>query len=471
MTIYLRRFGIDEIDFKHDGENNLDWAYAKLKAESLAYELLKKKEHPNGIKTVLPADTWHQPFALTDEQKEVNAQIALKSFDEFIKNGQIDQASDVFYTREFARALRSFDFLPEEHRGTLRSACFANTKRFHFYLGSDNRKMLLRDARNLMKMIGASVDELIVDGLFKAWPENSPRYLFKISQLTGPNIQSLVLKNIPADTTWVKPMKSVLERIKALDISTDNYDFVEYDLDLQEICPNLRSLKVKMNMKGGFLVKHWPSLEKFSNQHNQYMEERLVTEFMKNNPQIKYLKVDANDCNRLTKEIVEYLPKLESLCLIDAYPDIAAANVTPLLELKYLERLKLESIREGKRNEILSCVTQFAHLKVLKLYFIEDEVDAESEFEWKSDLIVNISKSLHRLEAFHLHFFLLEENAVFDFIRNAKKLKILDVRGCNLSISPEFLEKIVEIRGSSSRPALQLISYRADVKVPAESVS
>lgn len=103
-----------------------------------------------------------------------------------------------------------------------------------------------------------------------------------------------------------------------------------YDIDFQFYCPNVKTLKLKMNLNGTLLSKAQPKLERLSMLHNQFMEEKLVLEFMKNNPQLKYLKIEANDCDNLLKQIPLYLEQLEKLCLYQGYPNITAENLGEL---------------------------------------------------------------------------------------------------------------------------------------------
>lgn len=463
---------MNEIDFEGKTEANTHWGYAKVKEELLTNKLLNQKSHQNGFETIVPADTWNQPFTLTSDQKESLEKIALQNYLQFLQNGQIKQDSDIFYSLEFTKALRSIESLPEELQNNLRSKCFSEIKYFQFYFDDHEKKLLLRDARMLMKMIGPSIEKIILNGLWKHWPNNAARYLYKISQLSGNNLHTLILRNIYNDETWIKPLNAILKRIKLLDISTNNYDFDEYDLNIPEMCPQLETLKIRMNMKGEFLPKYWPTLIKFSNQHNEYMTEQLQWDLMKKNPQIKYLKIDASDCNNLTKKIVEYLPKLEVLCLTDNYPGFSTENLSTLLELKHLSKLKLKNIDEQVRDEILGAITKFINLKVLKVYFWAEEFNDEDESEWKMDLIPEISKSLQRLECFHLNYFLLRENPALEFIANAKKLKTFDIRGCGLTISADFLDKMVEARNlNKSNSLLELIFFEKELNVAAESVS
>lgn len=323
-------------------------------------------------------------------------------------------------------------------------------KKFTFVM-VDSRyapNMSLREARAILRTIGPYVCDLCVNFRDAKWPRNVHRFYQKMCQYVGPNLKILRLVYVPNDENWLNQLKTLLCRIETLYVTMTNYDF-DFDIDFQSYCPNLKTLKLHANLKGELLAKAWPKLERFSNRDNQYMEERLVLEFMKNNPQLKYFKVYANDCDNFLQQIPEHLHNLEELCLYQAYPSLSGDNVIHLAEMKQLKSLKLMYLEEEEFDGIVACLPKFKQLKELKLhtwYDGNDTVDIEDLFEPNHDAIVNLSQELHELECFHIRYCQINAVMLYDFIRNAKNLKCIRIYRCGLEVTDEILENIDSIR-------------------------
>lgn len=289
-------------------------------------------------------------------------------------------------------------------------------------------------------------------------------------QYVGPNLKTLRLINVPPNEEWLQQLKPLLSRIDSLHVKMVCYDF-DLDLDFQSYCPNLKTLKIRMNLRGELLTKPWPSLERFSNRDNQYMEERLVLEFMKNNPQLKYFKVFANDCNNFLQQIPEHLINLEKLCLYEAYPSISGENLVYLVEMKPLKRLKLMYLDESEFDGIVACLPKFKQLQELKLHVFydgPDSVDCEELFEPNLDAIVILSQELQQLECFHIRYCQINPSMLYDFLRNARKLKSVRIYRCGLEITDAILEAIDSIRKSINPMKLTFYADKINPELNAE---
>lgn len=308
-------------------ENNTKWAYLTYSKDEEAYHAFTEASTLTEIEQILPADTWCQPSSLSSEPIETNDTI-----DEIIKKFEIskimEQRKDQF---DLLRQLISLSTKSnsESLRETLNDRILPSVKMFDFELGdNDNDKRIcLSEVRSILRSIGPYISDLGLHFKMDKYPSNINRYFFKMCQYIGPNLNKMRLRFFPTNENWLLNLQPLLTRIECLYLQTSNYNF-EYDIDLQLYCPNVKTLKLSMNLNGELLSKRaWPKLERFSNLHNQYMEERLVLEFMKNNPQLLYLKIEAHDCNNLLQQIPMHLPKLEKLCLYQGYPDICADSL------------------------------------------------------------------------------------------------------------------------------------------------
>lgn len=321
---------------------------------------------------------------------------------------------------------------------------------FVFVDSSDAPNIPLAEARSILRSIGPYVRDLCVNFRDNKWPKDIGRFFYKMCQYVGENLKTLRLIYVPNDEDWLRQLKPLLLRIETLHVAICNYDF-DFDIDFQSYCPNLTTLKIRMNLKGEWLTKPWPKLERLSIRDNQYMEERLVLEFMKNNPQLKYFEVAANDCDNFLPQISEHLHNVEKLCLYQAYPYMSAENLTHLAELKQLKKLKLMYLEDEDFDRIVACLLKFKQLQELKLHVFydgSDTVNAEDLFQPNMDAIVNLSQELHELECFHIRYCQIHAAMLYDFIRNARNLKQIRIYRCGVEISDEMLENIESIRQS-----------------------
>lgn len=275
------------------------------------------------IDECVPADTWCQPSSFLSVPID-NDTIA-DALNKFPNEAGESQTG----VMDLLRKLISFSATSNSEllKEALNNRILPSVKSFDFHITNLNGTvMTLSETRSILRSIGPYISQLGICFRMDKYPKNINRYFHKMCQYVGPNLNTLRLRSVPAYQDWLEPLKPLLNRIECLVISTSNYDF-DYDIDFQLYCPNLKLLKITMNLNGTLLSKKQPKLEKISILDNQYMEERLVLEFMKNNPQLLYLKIAANDCNNLLQQIPQHLLKLEKLCLYQGYPYMSANNL------------------------------------------------------------------------------------------------------------------------------------------------
>ncbi|KAJ6646609.1 hypothetical protein Bhyg_01822 [Pseudolycoriella hygida] len=444
---------IEQIDIFY-GENSGSWAHVTFSTDEGAYRAFTEGSKFEEICEILPADTWSQPSSvpcMEPVEKDTVADLLTK-FDVISRDSEKDQKSlfDLLRTLISISSKSNSDLLKE----TLNNRILPSVKRFDFQLSDyTNRSAIsLSETRSILRCIGSHISELGIYFRMDKYPKNVERYFYKMCQYIGPNLKTIRLKYVPSDQGWLLHLKPLLNQIELLDIRTFNYDF-EYDIDFQQYCPNLKTLKIYMNLNGTLLSKKQPKLERISILNNQYMEERLVLEFMKNNPQLLYLKIEANDSNNLLKQIPLHLPNVEKLCLYEGYPDIYAENVEHLTAMTNLKKLKLMYLNPDKFDGILNCLAKFTQLEELKLHiFYEgiDSVDLDEMYRPNCDFIVTLAQQLIHLECFHIRYCGIDEETVKNFIRNAVNLKHLAMYRCGLEITDTMLETIDAIRRTST---------------------
>lgn len=398
----------------------------------------------------MPADTWHQPVSLEpiEQTTACSETEAMKQLEDDILKLNLDGRDNCEIPSNLLRRISASTSTLKE---TMKHQIERFAKKFTFILHSTYEPIIpLAEARSILRAIGPYVVDICVNLTTERWPRNIDRFYYKMCQYVGPNLKTLRMINVPNDEDWIQQLKPLLSRIESLYVTMCNYDF-DFDIDFQSYCPNVKTLKIRMNMKGELLTKPWPKLEKLSIRDNQYMEERLVLEFMKNNPQLKYFKVAANDCENLLQQIPEHLPNLEKLCLYQAYPNISAENLSYLAEMKNLKKLKLMYLEEDEFDGIVACLPKFKQLQELKLHIFYDGLDtveADELFQPNLDAIINLSQELHDLNCFHIRYCQINSDMLYNFIRNARNLQQIRVYRCGLEITDTILDSIESIRQS-----------------------
>lgn len=437
------------------GENSATWAYITFFEDEHAYAAFTdvSSNKPFEIEKILPADSWCQPAttepAAENKDNTVPETESMKQLQDEISKLNLN-AHDHDDASELLRRILASTNDQWKTSMVRKNERLARNFTFVVVVSEYAPNIPLAKARSILRTIGPYVCDLCVNFRDNKWPANIERFFYKMCQYVGVNLKTLRLINVPNNEDWLKQLKPLLARIETLHVAICNYDF-DFDIDFQSYCPNLKTLKIRMNLKGELLTKPWPKLESLSIRDNQYMEERLVLEFMKNNPQLKYFKVAANDCDNFLPQISEHLHNVEKLCLYQAYPNISTGNLTHLAELKHLKKLKLMYLEEEEFDGIVDCLPKFKQLQELKLHVFYDgldTVDADDLFQPNLDAIVNLAQELHELDGFHLRYCQIHNDMLYDFIRNARNLKQIRIYRCGLEISDEVLEHIESIRKS-----------------------
>lgn len=113
-----------------------------------------------------------------------------------------------------------------------------------------------------------------------------------------------------------------------------------------------------------------------------------------------------------------------------------------------MTKLKLVSVRDTRVDEIVRCLTEFVNLKVLKIYFNEDEMEFDDKklLHSRNQTMVDVMKSLTQLERFHIKYFLIMEEFVPSIFKYATKLELFAALECFSSPLPEIVDRIVQTR-------------------------
>lgn len=277
------------------------------------------------IEFIVPADTWVQPEPLSSSEQDTEKILAeLNEFETAHKSGQ-SRSDRALSLRELI-LMAANSTVPSVTEALNRILPLVQTFEFQS-TNATGTVIPLTEVRSILRCIGQHITELSLVFRMGKYPKNVERYYQKICQYVGPQLKTLKLNGVPPIQEWLIGLKPILCRVECFCVKLDNYD-LDYDIDFELYCPNVKILAISSNLNGTLLSKSkLPKLMKMSMMHNQYMEESLVLDFLKNHSQLVYLTIEAHDCDNLLKQIPMHLPKLQHLCLHQGHPNITGQNL------------------------------------------------------------------------------------------------------------------------------------------------
>ncbi|KAJ6641784.1 hypothetical protein Bhyg_06727, partial [Pseudolycoriella hygida] len=448
-------------------ENGRTWAYLTYEDSGDVYRAIRDAPQLEEVEVVLPADTWVQKTSFSHPVVDCEALVvALNKYEASLSTGQ---THDVLSIKELISMATKTDSLSVKEA---LDRILPWVKNFEFTItNNDGVAVLLSEVRSTLRCIGQHICHLSITFRMSIYPKYINRYWEKICQYAGPQLNSLKLTCIPNNQEWLVTLQPLLNRIQHLDVLMINYD-INYDIDFALYCPNLISLKIFMNLNGTLLCKNQPTLQHLTMLHNDFMDH-IFQDFLRNNPQLVYLKISANDCIGLLQKIALHLPALQGLCLHRGYPEIRAEYLDCLTTLKHLRNLELVKLNKCNFDAILSCLPKFKQLEGLELYVFYDDiynVDVNLIHEPYPDLIITLAQELLHLERFYLRFCKIDSATLCEFVRHAKNLRTLGLYGCGLVITEAELDVIETIRLTFNRPMLVIYADQIHSELNREKV-
>lgn len=407
--------------------------FAESKSAYNAMETSNRLLQKKSEKKIIPADTWKQP-KMPDNQMDYDCFEQLNDdcllhildyldFDTLLDLTEVSNRLKTLITGIYCPKKKHLEFSFD--RSEMRSSAPTTLARM--------RKTLLA--------VGQFLVSVKITINFDFEPPNCNRIIEKFVQYLGTNLKTLNINGFLLTNENISKFVPILQQIETLHLCAWNED-IHYDVDLSQICINLKKLRISQDTKFWSNSRPWKKLENLSLGYNESITVDTLNTFFQNNPQLKRLNFSAYDTDDAFWGISNYLKNLEKLTVYNGYPNIDSNHILKLEKLEKLRILKLKYIETPYMNAILSTLatklTQLTYLKILVYVTMES-------FKPDPSLILLIAENMKNLKHFHLEHCAVEDNFIFDFIKIGKQLKTFAYMNDNFEPNIKFFSKILKI--------------------------
>ncbi|XP_031623779.1 uncharacterized protein LOC116341063 [Contarinia nasturtii] len=397
---------------------------------------------------IQPADTWTQPKQESD------------NIDDSIED--LEECDVAFFTLNEDCILEIFKHLDFESLINVSEVCKLFNRLLHQHIfphftsfaienSTKDIQMPLAKVRRSLICIGPYITELKFRWHDYDHNNRLQRFLEKLGQYVGKNIRRIRFWDVLLYEEHIPAIKSIFSIVDTLEITVYNPAY-DLDLDFQELCPNLRKLKLLENMQLIRCCKPWPKLEYLSNVGNEYMVLNTFRSFLAQNPQLRCLKFTAYHADERLQAVAQLIPGVQKLTILPSFPNLTASNIVYLSSLEHLTKLNLMYLDEADLNGILQCLIRFKSLRVLKLHLLYDGGEEDLHYEPNQQNLIAIAQELPNLEMFCTRYIKWKESTVKDFLKFTSRLKALHIHWSDLKITNSMIWEIFKVLQANRQP-------------------
>lgn len=398
---------------------------------------------------ICPADTWEQPFLQqqqlpqhSDDQLE-DVSVNDETTSEMFKLNE-DCFIHLFKSMDLDTLVNVSEVCKLFHR-LCHQYCFSRFRTFELNNLHEVIKMPLRKMRRTLRCIGPHITDLKYTCNIYGDSNISSRFLETMAQHIGLNLRrAKFLDSLICENEQLAIIAPILKNLETLVIYDINHD-LDYDVDFEEICPNLIELQLKINMRLIRCCKPWRRLQRLSITNNEFLNTMTFLSIVEQNPQLTCLEFDVFDPEIRLRAIANHLPMLEKLTLEAVHANLGAWNIVHLNELQHLSEINLLTLEYEHLRGIFDCLSAFVNLRHISLHAYcpeDEEEDGEQDYERS---LIGLAKCLPHLEYFAIRSISITENTLVEFIRFASSLKTLHVHWCSLSPTDAMILYIVNV--------------------------
>lgn len=436
----FEHFGpIETVELLKNGKNE---AYVTYYNDGNAYlATCAFDESKNDKYIVQPADTWHQPKLVEEENNcfkpspisILNKHCFLEVFERCGVDTQVNLAQVCPY----------FDAL-------LHRYCFSKYKKLSIEIDWDANDAYGRGSeviltcnlakiREYLRCIGPYIEKLEIE-CYSIDNFKFHRLFEKLSQYVGSNIRSIILY-LRISTDDMLLLRPILQPITELDVR--EIIFNGKQLNLSEVCPNLYRLRIAKGLKTIQESDRLPNLKSFINHHFDYPDE--VSTFFARNPQIEKLVLCGANFNETMHVIVENLRDLRELSYICQYTNIES-GCEQLKYLPNLVKLHLTSMDTGYSDDIITQIARCRGLRDLNLSIFAQRNRIMTIPSHRS--FIGLAENLTNLKHFDLSNIELNERTIVAIVRQAERLETFHIHSFDRAfVATQFslIEKIFAV--------------------------
>lgn len=454
---------------ENDDQKAHYYAYVTFENSKTMYLILKdvKQYRKYTDMTIVPADTWKQPSVTAKNDFDKNDDNALIDYlnddclIEIFRYLSVDAMISLSKTSKYIEQLLKLYIYPQ-----------CKTMHFNFNASGDRSRLLsfldiksetlddgtqpiitLAELREQLQAVGNYLCDvkMIFHQEEEYLPKNVNRIIDIFSRNIGENIVKLTIDGLIITDTMLEQFKPLFARLKYLKWDGCN-DLIDYDCDLINTCVNLETLKITQNIEFVVNSGKWQKLKNISIGFSEFVDSPAYPLFFINNKDIKRLSIEGYRMAVVLLDISYNLKNLEKLTISHGWSEMEAKNMRNLLEMENLRILKLLTVSKRSVNDILLLLCNMPQLSYVKLTITDDDDDYESD-NFALDSVVPedrtlllLAKCLPLLKKFSLENCALRSETILKFIQLAKKLEVLSLCECDLSITVALIMDICNVR-------------------------
>lgn len=257
------------------------------------------------------------------------------------------------------------------------------------------------------------------------------------------------------DTDTFKPQHismfaPIFQNLHSLYLQEDYLQFLR-NIDLAQICPQLKTFSSKHGLSEKTLLKPFPTLQTLILKGYVRLNDAYL-KFFSSNPQLKYVSFYYNSIKNDLATVVRSLPNIDQLSI--KFDD----NQPIILDLENFKKLTKLALF-GADLDTLTEITGVDNLRALKMTF--------NKFpQPKNDQLIRFIRNLQSLERIDLEKVGLRELHIAELVRCMPNLKSLHIHGSSYVFASTILvmhvvtaRKSAQQDAKSRKPIQPLVMY------------
>lgn len=429
----LRKYGkIEQIDvlpekFPTQDDANEYYAYVTFKEAASAFEAISNQRNLD----IFPADTWKQPDYISPPAFLVeNNKISLNRLND-------DCLIEIFRYMDLETIL-NLTMACERFNNIICQQIQSIHPKICLNIDIPKISFTLNVIKKLLKhvhYVSFNIDPYIKTLNLIRITDISTKNLNK-------NLKELELNRFLITKRMHKQMRSILMQLESLKLiyCSSNHD----EIDLMSICPKLKTLCLTFSSIFVINSNRWQSLESLTLNHHRITSfPNLISAFLKNNRQLKELKLHLFNENSLINDICKFSCNLEILHLCSTLMN-ETWHWENLVKLEKLKELEITSAFFETNNNYKHFINILGQLITLEKFTLC--TGGSIFYKPEHCQLFMLAKKLINLREFYIVGYFLTVETILAFLEVSPQLKVLQFRDCSLVIGDDLIKSISNLR-------------------------